>query len=1090
MKTSFNLFLKFLIRNSLVSSLLLLFISSAVIYAEDEIQATNPEFLEFKQIQQNAHSIYDKIPASERKGSGYKPYKRWEYFWSRRINPYEQMPTTASILTQMEPFKQKKSNNSLQANLWTPLGPFTRPTSGGVVSDRELGRVNVVRVHPSNSNEVWAGSAAGGAWKSTDAGKTWKVIYETQVLSLGVSDIEFAASNPSIMYISTGDVDAVNGIYRSHPYTIGIMKSTDGGQTWVIKNPASITETKNTCKIIVNPTDPNKLLLASSDGILKSIDGGDSWVNKQKPAGGFFIDMEQCPSDPNIVYASTKSGGGASYIYRTSDGGEKWTNVKTVNGSPRIALAVSTREPDLVYAITCNGNGQFNNFLFSYDKGVTFAEQSNNKTSKNILGRYVDEPPSTGQGQGWYDLAIAANPNEDGVVFVGGINLWKTTDYGATWNIVTCWSSYQNPGKPIIHADIHDLIYDKTILYVGHDGGIDKTNDQGKTFTNCSDGLSITQFYSLSVSETNPSIILAGAQDNGTNRMTGTVWEKATGGDGMDCAIDPKNSKRMFASGPGGFFQRSLDGGTGWFSNLDSSRTKTEGDWVTPIAINPVNPEIVYAGYIQVWKSTDFGGSWNQTGTVSGGNYVTSITCAPNDENTIYISKGGNVYVSADAGATWKTITISGSSLVTSIAVDPQNSKRFWCTNAWYSASNKVYYYDGTTLKNITGNLPNVPVNSIVYQPNTADRIYIGTDYGVFSADNNSGAWSVWGDNLPNVIVLDMQISYSIKKLRIATFGRGIWEVNINACALPEPSVQIAGNTTFCQGDSVTLTAADAYPSYVWSNGATTKSIVVKTGGNYTVTVTDNAGCSASSKAIKVTVNATPDLALTFTGNWPICGTDSVNFTVEIPVEAKNLKWGSGDTSHKVTFTKKGTYSYTYETVNGCKVSAPPIVAQNNPLPAKPTIVQHVTYMESTPAFSYQWYLDGKKKLAQTQQTYYITQYGKVNVVTGDTIGCKISSDTFTIVSNVKDMDNPDLVINISPNPGTDIFNVLIFDTKDYSFNLNVSNLLGEKIFEVNSNVSNGIYTNQFNLAQYPAGIYLFTFSDGINRRVVRVIKS
>ncbi|MDQ1266513.1 MAG: type sorting protein, partial [Bacteroidota bacterium] len=838
-------------------------------------------------------SAYDKywnsLPESQRKG--WKQFKRWEHFWETRTMPDGTFPDGMMIYRDWLRFGSKHGSESpLKSYDWQLLGPITSPQSGGA-REQGLGRINVIRFDPNNQNIIWAGAATGGVWKSTDMGKTWRTFPFTDFLSIGVSGIAVANSNPNTVYITTGDADGSSG--GQSFYTIGMIKTSDGGNSWSVTNLSYyLSHKKLMGKVLVHPDDENEVLVATSDGIFKSTDGGDTFENKL--SGSYIIDMEYNPANPELVYATSVVVGGEATIFKSTNGGDNWTISRTVLGAIRIAIEVSYAEPNSIYALCTNQNSGFQAFLKSNDNGVSWTTMSDRYNTVNILGWHDGKKDDSLKGQGHYDLCLAVNPNKKGEVFIGGVNIWKSANDGAKWELVTHW--YGRYGKPLVHADQHDLIYkfSNGELFSGNDGGINSTSDGGKTWKNLTDGLSITQFYRIGLSQgTNP-IFYGGCQDNGVFKFSGTTWAHVQAGDGMECMVDGKNSQIAYSASYYGNISRTRDGGSNFEPLIGTWFTNENAAWITPMVIDPNIPGTIYVGFVNVWKSTNYGDDFAPVSNISGNYPLQSLAVAPSDSKTLYAATRGLLFATYDGGQNWTDLK-TPVSVITYICVDPKNPKRIWITNGGFADNQKVYEYNNDKWLNLSGNLPNVPVNCVVYQNDSPDRLYIGTDIGVFYSDYGSGQWTIFGTGLPNLIIDELEINYTSKLLYAATYGRGIWTVPIMECFMTEPGVNLTGQTEFCQGDSLIIESKEIYQSYLWNTGDTTRSITVKSDGAYSFLVKDNDGCNAKSRAVNVTVYSVPNVTVRPLGAFPICGVDSVNLDLTAPLGFSTYLWSNGE---------------------------------------------------------------------------------------------------------------------------------------------------------------------------------------------------
>lgn len=330
-----------------------------------------------------------------------------------------------------------------------------------------------------------------------------------------------------------------------------------------------------------------------------------------------------------------------------------------------------------------------------------------------------------------------------------------------------------------VHVDHHYANDYGSTLYVGSDGGIWKSTNDGSTWSDLNNDLAITQYYRISNAETDATRMLAGSQDNGTHQKIGSNWQFEYGGDGMDNAIDPNDEMNLFVSWQYGNFYRSTNGGASFTSMINSSTTGVSGAWVTPIKIDQNNTSTLYTGYDRIWKSTDDGVTW----TDPYGSALTSTTSlqyidvAKSNSNYIYTTDYLKVWKSTDAGVTWAEVTDPGSS-IRWIEIDPSDED-----HPWVCANNDVLESTdgGSTWTNISGTLPNIDMNTIVYDEGTNEALYVGSDLGVYYKDGSMTDWAAFGTGLPNVIILELDIAENDNKLRAATFGRGVWEAPLTA---------------------------------------------------------------------------------------------------------------------------------------------------------------------------------------------------------------------------------------------------------------------------------------------------------------------
>jgi len=1057
-----------------------LFTQSLNLYEDNPAKQEN-----FYKIQSAKNNFYNNLPQDQRKG--WKQFKRWENFWEPRVYPSGEFPQAVEIFKEWQRYQEGyKKLNSTQNRTWQIVGPINRPGSlNSSVRDQGLGRVNIVRFHPDRPNDIWAGAATGGVWRSTDKGKSWFNYPFTEFMSLGVSDIQIARSNPNIIYVATGDMDGSSA--AQNYYGIGIVKSTDNGQTWQLTNAAyALDERKLFGKMFVSPTNPDVVVATSSSGILKTTDGGKTWINKQN---GFFIDLESKPENPNVLYASTFTyAASGTDIYKSTDMGDTWRKVVNIPNAIRTAIEVCPAAPNMVYALSAERNTmRFHSVMASENEGEEWVTLFSIKDGLNLLGWQSSGKDMT-RGQGQYDLALAINPTNPNEIYVGGVNIWKSPSLGSTWKLVAHWFG---DNAPQVHADIHDLVYAPDgRLYAAHDGGIDFTTNGGNTWTFISDGMSITQFYRIGITEANSNIIMSGAQDNGSSLFKDGSWMHVLAGDGMDCAIDPKDAKRIYGSLYYGDFRRSTDGGSSFIDMMNQYQTNGEqGAWTAPMAIDPQKSNVVYVGYYNVWRSLAYGsaGSFVKISNFGTTTPLQNIAVSPTNSNYVYASTYTTVWRTTDNGVNWEQYFTSDLA-ISDLEVSPVDPNKVYYTKSGYQHGNKVWVYDGVQHKNLSGNLPNVPANCIVYQPNSPDRIYVGTDVGVFYSDYGSNIWTLFGSNLPNVIINDLEINNKTKELYAGTWGRGVWKTQLLDCNLPKPKIIVSGNTQFCQGDSVVLTA-DVQDGFVqWSTGETTKSITIKTDGNYSFVHSYGNECNAKSDIITVTVFPTPELTIVKSKSPALCEGDSVTLTARIGFN--NYKWNTGEEGRRITVNKEGIYYCTAKTGDDCEVVSEIVQVSFHPIPQKPMITEEYEFLVSSPANKYRWYLNGKLIEGATERKYRPLVPGKYAVEVAISGDCYTMSDEYDLKVGVAEewLASEDKII-LNPNPTNGLFTLKANIVKNTPALVTVSNLAGQEIVRISAIASSDGIIQTIDLSNFPAGTYFVKVSSVNAAFMQRIIK-
>jgi photosystem II stability/assembly factor-like uncharacterized protein len=803
-------------------------------------------------------------PSADGKPTLNKQFRRWEWFWQGRLLEDGTFPSSDLYLKELQGAAARKTTDELlNRKTWKEVGPIAPDMPSELPSWSGIGRVNCIDFSRNDPTVMYAGSAAGGLWKTTNSGSSWQPIHIPNIPVVGISDIAVAPSNDNVIYVATGDVNgSIPGqLSRYNGFSYGIIKSTDAGATWQMAGLASEPADNSLIgRLWVDPRDANVVVAATYGGMYRTTDGGLTWT---RSAQGIFRELIGNPVSIPTLYAASYGFNGGAAVYRSTDAGKTWSDVYTIGRANRIRLAVTKANQNVVVALASNADDQGLEGIFkSTDAGTTFAELP---TTLNLLG--WSATGNDQRGQGFYDLALEISPTNANHLFVGGINIWRTTTNGSRWELSAHWTG--DRGAPYVHADQHFFKYHPTRnhLFATHDGGIARSTDGGITWRDVSRGLAIQQYYGLATSNQNAAITLAGSQDNGTalTRNSGATFSHVLGGDGMLSSIDVVSPSIMYGSSYYGNFWRSSNGGSSWSFVSSSDQRGEAGSWVAPICVDPRLQNTVYVGYQQVWKSTNAGQSWAKISNISSSVPARIIAVAPSNPNFIFVAYNTALYFTTNGGQTWQQQTgLNG--FIMGIEVDPTTPNKYYVAIGGFSQGQKVMMVNAGVVTNITGSgLPNLPCNSLAYQRGTPNRLFAGTDIGVYVMDEGTGFWQSYGSGLPPVIVTGMRLIPSSNLLRISTYGRGIWEVDVAQCAAVTPSISAVTPTTICTGDSVILEASSGYASYRWSNGDTTRRIVLKStsqSGTYLVGVEDTKGCRAVSAGVNVVISRLPSKPL------------------------------------------------------------------------------------------------------------------------------------------------------------------------------------------------------------------------------------
>ena len=746
---------------------------------------------------ENAFDVYWEGKDYTKKGSGYKPFKRWANHWQDYL---QEDGTIAPPAVLWEAWERKQESESKQNSFsipgddivnWTNLGPSVVTNSS--VSTSGQGRVNTFIQDPNNPQTLYVGSPAGGIWKSTDDGANWTPLSDN-LPQIGVSGIAIDPTNSNIIYIATGDDDAGDA------YSVGVMKSIDGGQTW---NTTGLSYSwynyKVTNEIFIDPTNHNHVWVASSDGLQKSEDGGNTWEIKQD---GNIVDFRLHPnySDTSIIYAVGYKNNNSKF-YRSTDKGESFSEISSVfEDANRIVLETTPAAVDNVYVLSAYDNGDgtyegrnsFQGVYVSNDAGLNFTKTAETDDIFN-------------SAQSWYDMALTVSDSDPDVLFVGVLDIWKSTDGGDDFTQINAWHQRTSA---FTHADIHFLRYFNDILYAGTDGGIYRSADDGDNFEDLSNTLSIAQIYTVSTSRPNSSKLASSLQDCGGFALSGSNWNSYHGGDGMGSAVDPFNENIYYGMTQyGGSLHRTTTGGNGGLSNNEFIASgPVEGNWVTPLEFAK-NGDL-YAGYDQLYVLE--ANQWvKRSNHDFGGENLRIIKIDPNNIDIVYVATRTNIYKSVNGGVTFTRLQLQFSDLSKSalhplkdIEIDLTNSNNLWVLDSFnlYSSTDQGNNFLISKIWQFVSSNSFSPIlesaTSLKHQPYSQDNsLYIGTLLGVYYTDDNliytiddtphQRVWESISSDLPNVKVSDMEINSYDNILTVSTYGRGIWQTPIPAVTRP-----------------------------------------------------------------------------------------------------------------------------------------------------------------------------------------------------------------------------------------------------------------------------------------------------------------
>jgi len=676
------------------------------------------------------------------------------------------------------------------------------------------GRINDLEMHPTNRRILYAGTAGGGVWKSSNGGATFVPIFDDYAQSIGVVKLDPKDPDQTI-WVGTGETWTRNSVSIGD----GLYKSTDGGSNW--KVIPGFENSERIASIAINPNNTNEVYVGvlgalwsdSEDrGVYKTTDGGATWekILYVSPSTG-AADVIMDPKNPNILYASMwqfrrsawgfNSGGENSALYKSVDGGKNWNKIH--NGFPsgklgRIAVEIAPSDSNIIYSVLETSDKTKNGLWKSTNAGQSW-EHLNSDFELTIRPFYFSR--------------IAIDPRNPDVVVKGGLTGSISRDGGKT---------FKSLGN--MHADIHDVtfhIIDSDIIYSGTDGGVYRSWDGGSTFE-IVENLPLSQFYHISVDDAEPYNVYGGLQDNGSwygpSSSPGGVnardWNSVGYGDGFRVLKHP--TKNIIYS--------EMQGAENvWRYDVDLNRTKTiqplpkKGDaelrfnWNAPMAVSSHAPDRFYMGSQFVHKSDDMGDSWTiispdlttndpakQDQSKSGGlsldnsgaeNHTTIFTIAesPLDENIIWVgTDDGNIQVTTDGGKTWNNVTAN----LTGI---PANTWVYHIEASVHGKGIAYAVFDGHThgdfkpygLKTsdygktwtsiISDDIQeNAFVRNIQEDYESENLLFLGTEFGLYVTIDGGNNWSHFTNNMPLAAVHFIDLQKKTNDIVMGTHGRGV----------------------------------------------------------------------------------------------------------------------------------------------------------------------------------------------------------------------------------------------------------------------------------------------------------------------------
>jgi photosystem II stability/assembly factor-like uncharacterized protein len=693
------------------------------------------------------------------------------------------------------------------------------------------GRITALAVDPNDDQRVLAGTAAGGIWRTTDGGVSWTAVFGDKPYQ-SVGALAAHPTDSNTYYAGLGEDNGGGYSYDGD----GVYKSTDGGTTWT---HLGLAETRRIGGIAIDPSDPNRVFVAAGGsvfgadehrGIYRSTDGGQSWQKVlfvDNETGGLEIVID--PSDPNRVYAamwrrqqsSTNIvfGGLSGGVWISLDGGDSWTK-QTVNGLPttdvgRIGLAISASNPNIVYARYQNQSGSFKGLWRTLDSGLTWTRVD---TGGGIWRFFM-------ASYGYYFGEVRVDPADPNHVFMLDVDWMESFNGGSSFN-----------RRGGMHVDHHDMLILAGVWYMGNDGGFYDSTDAGANWTH-SETLPISQAYDIAIAELDTNRRFMGLQDNGTVRTTtgGTSdWTNVLGGDGLQCEVDPTDPLLVYASSQGGNINRSTDGGDS-FSNGTNGIGNERTNWNAPVTHDPVASQKLYTGTFRVYRTIDGALNWTPispdltNGPADDGQpvvnredrdnryshladlvdgTVSTIGVSPLDTNIVWAgTDDGNVWVTPDGGTQWNQVNVPGrTEWVTRVTADPFRVDTAYVTFTGFRSGDGMPYIFrttdlGQTWSDISGNLPDVPINDVVADPTWQGRLFIGSDLGVYLTDSWGAQWDDMNGGFPISVIHDLVLHDPSRTLYAGTHALSLWTFDLAQLPIPDRDLDGSNNLDDCAPD-------------------------------------------------------------------------------------------------------------------------------------------------------------------------------------------------------------------------------------------------------------------------------------------------
>ncbi len=700
------------------------------------------------------------------------------------------------------------------------------------------GRSRVLAADVANVGTLIAGAVAGGIWKTTNDGASWRLtLSPNQIHTTSCIAQDVRPGKTHIWYVGTGEFRGSTtnntrwgAFYRGD----GIYKSTDNGESWSLLPSTSSGTPQQTdafdyvWNVAVNPATlaQDEVYAATWNGIYRSTNGGTSWALVQ-PSDSGLVNTQGFSTDvvvtsTGVVYAHTKQGG-SPRIWRSEDG-VTWTDIKPATfptSTGRIVFGLAPSNPNVVYVFIESANNTpatAGHQLWKYT----------HSTGGGIWENRGGNLPSDLSTQTGYDQLVHVKPDDENFVLIGGTNLYRSTNGFATSSATTTIGGYPYwPGQNH-HPDLHSGAFkpgNPNVYYSGHDGGISRCNNIGAAtvvWDNLNNGYNVTQFYSVAIGpDSGDNAIVAGAQDNGsqwTNQAGLSNWTMVTGGDGTVVEMAPIADNRMYTQSQSGPLYKVTRAGASAGSMTPSGSTRAL--FVNPIALDPNNSLILYYGAGKSSSPTMWSGLWRNSNAPNGtstvgwtaltmtdvgqpSGWTRAVSCIgvskANRANVVYFGTTDGIVRRVDSANTTTPIVtdvtppnLNGGTaqggFVRCVAVDPTNSDKALVAFGNYNFQNLWYTTNGgQTWTDVEGNLagpdgPSIRWATMFYVGNQF-YVFLATSIGVLMTDALNGSSTVWiqaaANEIGNILIGYLDYRESDRTLAVGTHARGVFTTQI-----------------------------------------------------------------------------------------------------------------------------------------------------------------------------------------------------------------------------------------------------------------------------------------------------------------------